>query len=292
LAPNPKSRAAPMNLRGSTFFASRWRSSGEGSAPCAANPFARRRRAGHVRQAFTLIELLVVIAIIAILAAMLLPVLSRAKFRAKVINCTSNFRQWGIVANLYAVEARDKLPSFPLAISTGGNSWDVSLEMTSGLQPYGLTVPLWFCPVRPDELAAANDWSQKNYGHIIGTIPELTDYMKRRYTSFAIMSHCFWVPRSMADGTVFPSTKPPFLARLPDGWPTSLTDRNAALQPIISDYIAASGFTMKVSDVSGGGHFLGKNLHSINATYADGHTTTVTRAKIQWEYYGNWTQFY
>jgi hypothetical protein len=82
------------------------------------------------------------------------------------------------------------------------------------------------------------------------------------------------------------------LARLPDGWPTKLTDPNAGLQPIISDYIAASGFTMRVSDVSGGGHFMGKNLHSINATYADGHTTTVTRAKIQWEYYGNWTQFY
>jgi prepilin-type N-terminal cleavage/methylation domain-containing protein/prepilin-type processing-associated H-X9-DG protein len=105
----------------------------------------RFRKFSPVQDAFTLIELLVVIAVIAILAAMLLPALAKAKDQAKSINCLSNLHQWGVVWNVYTSDNAD---SFPGGANPDGTvdenaraAWFNALQLTPS-QRHGIVL----CP--------------------------------------------------------------------------------------------------------------------------------------------------
>ena len=85
------------------------------------------------RRAFTLIELLVVIAIIAILAAMLLPVLSKAKGRAQGIACLNNGKQMMSAMLLYTSENNEFFPPNPDGGTTDpGYNWCAGLAGIGG----------------------------------------------------------------------------------------------------------------------------------------------------------------
>jgi prepilin-type N-terminal cleavage/methylation domain-containing protein len=93
-------------------------------------------------QAFTLIELLVVIAIIGILASLLLPVLARAKERARRAKCASNLHEYGLACMMYANDNGDKLPK----MASGFWPWDVSVETADLLTQNGVQRGILYCP--------------------------------------------------------------------------------------------------------------------------------------------------
>jgi len=90
----------------------------------------------NFRRAFTLIKLLVVIAIIAILAAMLLPALARAKESGKRISCLNNLRQLSLAAQMYVSENQGFYP--PRSYT---NRWPDKFY-----DAYGKNLKLLLCP--------------------------------------------------------------------------------------------------------------------------------------------------
>src|SRR5580658_3513550 len=122
------------------------------------------------RRGFTLIELLVVIAIIAILAAMLMPALGRAKLQAQGVQCMNNSKQLLLAWRMYAEDSADKVPSAyglpgvwipdsatmswtgnPITDGLNRANWDTSVMiMESCLWPYCVKdAAIWRCPGDP-----------------------------------------------------------------------------------------------------------------------------------------------
>jgi len=197
------------------------------------------------QRGFTLVELLVVIAIIALLMAILLPSLQRAREQSKRVVCGNGLKQISLSLHMYGEENDAKLP-----LNQGGWwLWDIAYSTTDYIIATGGDRKIFYCPSDPlkkPDMACLWQFSQNL--PLVTRIGEVAEPKTGRENYYRVTSY-FWMMDTVAGRTYSPGGSPP------KRWIKTLNCKQAASTELVTDATLSTGTdpkTASFAEVQGG----------------------------------------
>lgn len=198
--------------------------------------------------AFTLIELLVVIAIIAILAAMLLPALSRAKDKAKRTQCMNNEKQFTLAMLMYCGDNKDNVPAHQPAGVVGYWAWDLPWDVGTIMNQNGTQYKIFYCPGTSPRFTEADWYTLWNYQSNV----------------YHVLGYAMTLPNTASLASSNQNVKI---------YPTPVQIGPVTVMPIITDRVLIADATLSLDGQSSPAQRFSYNYSSVPGGYAKAHTS-------------------